>query len=753
VYNEEINGVKAIIEKNYQTTSKHCKAMYETNVMGAHGKQADKKAWDVYNQDRQYINKHAKVKHIQNIPANILNMNNIEATGSVLKKNPPIPYPSTSSKYLELPLLDRMKWKGKVISYYNTAHETSEEETANTPEKKHYTRKGREAKATSDSKKVDLMICWNCVRKWLRDPNVVVWTNMDVKQVQTLLEQAAANGGPIEIWDNTSYFLLHQFQQHWMPELYSMLASLHTRTVLDNTRIQLNRLANSINKGVTHYKYPCSSYLLSDHDVDEIDQPILWPKAEIKQMAEQNFIEPFKQWQSIGERKFGEDNIVFYDNVPAETGCKQVVIWSLSDLNVHPSVEKRHSGERDWNFEDVQASYGYEQCFTQDVDFNYTHKSFLNRAKYTQEAFDDVQQYNPNFWGDWNGSYMDMLEECMVMSKIMREMLEEKIVNANGDTLIRPAGEVLAYKRARASDAYANWDVYHRIKSLGYLDTSSDGIDYDVTPMDLGVEDATGAHAPSQNAPLHESLSLSADANASNYPHAADDTAIGLSNATSDMVPAVQYGANVNPILPTPQQGASGKVDQSDSPTTDVMNKPNNACNVYFGGDDVIMQQYDNPMAQEYVRRYGKEEGTKRFTEYQETRHNVMIDYWKRDMMKAVPLIAKDPALHKAILAANPSYAAATLKALIEDWDDLWKSMSKEDLYLYESLKKSLFEKFAQDEHYLANNTLRTGNQEEMYGEISANPALRDDTTPPDQGVQQAEEVQQQSDAEPNILP
>jgi len=153
VFNEATNGIKAIIEQNYQVTAAHCKAMYDSKERGAHGNYTDRKAWEVYNQDRDYINRYAKVTHLKSIPAHLLNVDNLEATGSVLKQNSPIPYPTTSKKYLELTLLERMQSKGQKILHYSSASNVaSEEETAGT-EKRHSSRRGKDAKANSDKKK------------------------------------------------------------------------------------------------------------------------------------------------------------------------------------------------------------------------------------------------------------------------------------------------------------------------------------------------------------------------------------------------------------------------------------------------------------------------------------------------------------------------------------------------------------------------------------------------------------------------
>jgi len=433
-----------------------------------------------------------------------------------------------------------------------------------------------------------------------------------------------------------------------------------------------------------------------------------------------------------------------------------VVIWSLADLNDRHSVEKgMHNGQRDWNFEDVKVNYEYDQCFTQDTDFNFTQKSFVMRAKYTEETFNHVEKCNPNFWGEWRGGYMDMVEESMCMGKIMREMMENTFRDAKGHTLIKSPQEILTYKQIRAEDALHNWSVYNRMSSnMGSADTSSDITTTSTgsgdMSMDVAMENTTDDSEPPQNVPLTQT-----EGQAANDPPALTDVAIEPSNAASDTVPTVPCDVIVGPILPAPQvAGPSGKLDQHES-LTGVLSNPDNVQDVYFGAEDLLVMrqyddQYDDSMGEHYQNEFGKEQGAIKFEEYRKIRQKVMIKNWKKDMRQGVPLIAKDPTFVKEILAANPNFVAATMQAMIEDWDPLWKSL-KQNTYLYDNFKSSVQQKFEEDEHLLAKSMQPTGNQQavESYGEFdSANPALRNDTTTPQPDDQQA---QQQSDAEANI--
>jgi len=670
------------------------------------------------------------------VPAHFLSTANIEATACYIKKNSPIPYArNETGKYLDLPLLEKMKYKGKVISYYNTPPE--EYEFANTTPNSRRTRKAKKKDALT---KIDLMFCWNCIKKWVKNPNLT--DEMNEEQVQLLLEEAVAGGGPIELWDNTSYFLLHQFQQHWLPLLNSMITSLHTRTMLDNARIQLNRLANSINKGVTHYKYACSSYLMSDEEMKDEKQVVLWPKNEIRQLARQQFIEPFKKAQKMPTRTVTDNGIVHYDGMPAETPCTQVVIWTMDDLNERHSVEKgMHNGQRDWNFEDAKVDYEYETCFTKDTDFNFTQKSFVMRAKYTEEAYDLVEKCNPHFWGEWSGGYKHLIEESMCMGKTLHDMMWETFMDdAKETSMLKSAQEMLIYKHDRAQDAFNNYQLYKRTNgsdaSSDITATSSTGsgnmsVDDDMDNTTEGSDNVV-LTPPELKAPVNSP----ADVAIGTVLNAASDVRLTLPSDVTDsetILPHVPLEAAGPSDIPDPQQSA-----------TDVLNNPDNVQQVNFGEQDFLTlrkydAQYDDSMEGQYEKDYGKKKGAKYFEKYRKLREKTMIKNWQTDMRVGLPLIPKDPTFAKEILTANPDFMAVTMHALMENWDPFWKSL-KQNTYLYEHFKKfnaNVQQQFVQDEQLLAKNNGQVEHD-------SANPKWRNDTITP----QPNEQGQQQSDGE-----
>ena len=339
-----------------------------------------------------------------------------------------------------------------------------------------------------------------------------------------------------------------------------------------------------------------------------------------------------------------------------------------------------------------------------------------------------------------------MIEEVMCMSNRMHQLMKQKIVDEDGETLLHPPGIFYAYKRARAADARNNWLIYNERHSVGYSDSTTDGFE----PMDQ--EDEMNVHAPPPplNSPLSQPLPASVDDNSSTYSSADDALSQGmengLSNVPSDLVNSsnvddglpVQDGTNCNHILLSPQEGTRFRETYDKiftlGLTIDAINTQKNAGDAYLRGGGLVMQKYDTQLEQEYCNMYGNEDGKKLFTVNQATRHNVMKNNWKDEMIKSVPRIAEDPELHRSILTANPKYVAGTLRTLVEDWDGLWEAMKKEDMFLYDMIR----DKFTKDEYDLVNRQMQAGSS--MHAGMSTNPAMRDPTIPCDKGAEAAQQ-------------
>ena len=207
-----------------------------------------------------------------------------------------------------------------------------------------------------------------------------------------MLETAATECGDLRVFDSPPLLLLHMFQQHWIPELYSMLASLHTREVLDNARAHLNKLRHTVNKTVTHYHQPCSKFLLPDEYLLSTDTP-WWSKNVVREMAQRNFINTFIRWQRIGsctqrnEPECGNRNMIYYGEHLAEVGCTQVAIKSLEQLKEEEGSENGGNGQ--FNYKDNYKEYGYNFCFTKNREYNYACKS-SPKEQFSQEMLCNV---------------------------------------------------------------------------------------------------------------------------------------------------------------------------------------------------------------------------------------------------------------------------------------------------------------------------------------------------------------------------
>ena len=239
VFDETENGIKHIIQTATAWTDAHCEKVYKAGQKG-HAEWMDGNARSVMEQDRKFIRENAQLSTIGKFSAHLLNVDNLEANGTV-KQIGTINYPPTDKRYLSMGWAQRQEQKVNILDTY-FPHENPKDGC-------------RERDAVKfPVTDVEYYVCYNCAKKYVKP------TTFLTKNMEPVLEKAAKECGGLRFFDNPSLFILHVWQYHWLPELYSTLACLHTRDVLDNVRIHLNKLRTVINKCITHYRLPASSF-------------------------------------------------------------------------------------------------------------------------------------------------------------------------------------------------------------------------------------------------------------------------------------------------------------------------------------------------------------------------------------------------------------------------------------------------------------------------------------------------------------
>jgi len=378
--------------------------------------------------------------------------------------------------------------------------------------------------------------------------------------MEQVLEKAAKECGALRLFDNPSLFLLHMLQHHWIPDLYSMLACLHTRDVLDNVRIHLNKFRTTLNKCSTHYRLPVSTFLVADEVLHANGSHIFWSKVAIRDMANQNFVQTFTQWQLLSTRKIKNDpkcgnrNFIYYGDDLAEVGCTQVVITSLEEVEAEGSNQ---GGSGQFNYKDKHTDYGYHSCFTRNKDFNYSTHSTLKRCIYTKDAFDTLINFNPIETADWPSNYMPMVEEVMNVSASVYNLMYKHLA---GPITMHTSSKLYQYKYARMADAKANWETRRNYQKMVHGRTSI--LDEDEDMVNDEEISADGYHGNGEKVPLHSTANDSGLATGSTpeLPHTpahTDDASTISENANigNDQTPA-DSGIDWAIMLPRANNGA-----------------------------------------------------------------------------------------------------------------------------------------------------------------------------------------------------
>ena len=134
-------------------------------------------------------------------------------------------------------------------------------------------------------------------------PTDVEWASNGLEQA--MLDAAKASGG-FQLFDNPSFFLLHVFQSHWMPDLWCFVSSMQTKGVTDNARIQFNRFETAVNKCITHFRLAMCDFLENRTNPPKTHKAsttfLIWNKRRMMEMADENVLVVFKQNQEL--RKF-----------------------------------------------------------------------------------------------------------------------------------------------------------------------------------------------------------------------------------------------------------------------------------------------------------------------------------------------------------------------------------------------------------------------------------------------------------------
>jgi len=417
-----------------------------------------------------------------------------------------------------------------------------------------------------------------------------------------------------------------------------------------------------------------------------MNQHILWPKDDIKNMAQENFIKTFKEWQKFGlrsEKSLNDKNllntkIVYYDENPAENGCRQVAITCLAHLPAF--AQPKHDGIQNFNYEDRRSNYDHDCCFTIDRDYNYTCKAPLNRILHTKSTFETLKHCNPTLLEDWPDSYLEMVEDVMCASRRMYQLMLQYL---GGEETVHPPKKFYEYKNRRAVDAKNNWEAYKQnLHSDSQLSEE---------PMD--DEESNGTQ-DSQNQPLMcDNNSSSSDLLPQGMADLIAKPSTEDASASSDLVnnrneiPA-QDDTNYMDIG-LPESGAFREEYDKLLNSNAVAAKTQKDSDLEGAhvSDGMLMTKYDAEVAQAYYEKLGPVLG-KQFLTVGLTIHNdVMKNRLRKDMSKIVPCIVKDPEGLKSILDDNPEFMVQTLNTLADDWDSFWPKMKPIDKHLFNKLR------------------------------------------------------------------
>jgi len=153
VFNERENGIKDIIERTTDYTDLYVARMYQAGARG-HGNFLDNNAKVVMDQDRQYIHANAATSQIVKFPARLLNVDNLEANGTV-KQIGGINYPQTAKNYLSMDWPQRQQVKVKIFETYFP------NDSAKSPGYKE-----RDAVKFPPTE-IQFYLCYNCAKKYV----------------------------------------------------------------------------------------------------------------------------------------------------------------------------------------------------------------------------------------------------------------------------------------------------------------------------------------------------------------------------------------------------------------------------------------------------------------------------------------------------------------------------------------------------------------------------------------------------------